>query len=117
MDNSEETAVIYRETTKRFWVLRLLIEVRNDGLYVKLIPFHRRFRHIAATDIADVTVTTYSPATYGGWHWGAQRSPQGDTVYRLRGKTGVEFVLAEGMKIFVGSQSPTQLAAAAERVI
>lgn len=67
MPSTDTSAPNYRETTKRFWILRLITEVHPDGVYVRLAPMHRSFRHIPTSGIETVTVTTYSPATYGGW--------------------------------------------------
>lgn len=117
MRSTDETGPNYRETIDRFWLLRLITEVRPDGLYVRLAPFHRSFRRVPASQIDDVTVTTYSPATYGGWHWGVRRSLGGNTAYRLRGDRGVELVLEGGRKIFIGSQSPSELETAVRRTM
>lgn len=116
MSDHTEPDPVYRETTARFWILRLITEVRDDGLYVRLGPVQRTPRHVPATEIADVAVTTYSPASYGGWHWGVRRSLGGNTVYRLRGDRGVEVVLGGGERIFVGSRSPSELETALRRV-
>lgn len=107
----------YREITERFWVLRLIREVQPDGMHIRLAPIHRTFRHIPADEIDDVTVATYSPATYGGWHWGARRTLGRNTAYRLRGDQGVEIGLDDGTKIFIGSQSPSELATAIQQTM
>jgi hypothetical protein len=112
----EEMDPIYRETTERFWFLRLVTEVREDGLYVRFDPIHRSFRHVSSPEIDEVRATTYSQASYGGWHWGIRWSPGGNTVYRLRGNRGVELVLNGNGQVFVGSQSPSELGTALQRV-
>lgn len=104
----------FREVTKRFWVLRLVTEVREDGLYVRLAPIERSFRHIPSEDIAEVRQATYTPATYDGWHWGVRGTTGGDRVYRLEGDEGVEVVRSSGVRWFVGSGRPTDLADALE---
>lgn len=113
---TDEDEPLYRETTARFRVLELVTEVRDDGLYVRLAPLQRSFRHVPATEIASVDVTTYSASAYGGWHWGYRRSLGGNTVYRLRGDRGVELTLEDGETLFVGSQSPAELEAAIQQV-
>lgn len=115
MDGNGDRTVLYSETTERFWLLRLVVEVRHDGVYVRLAPLQRSFRRIPASDIVDATETTYSAASYGGWHWGVRRSLDGSTVYRLRGERGVELVLADDRTVFVGSSTPGELAAAVRR--
>lgn len=108
-DIAEDSKPVYRETDKRFWILRLIIEVRRDGVYLQLGPIQRSFRHIPFNDIDEARVTTYSSSTYGGWHWGLRRAPSGNTVYRLRGNRGVELVLTDGKRIFIGSEQPAEL--------
>lgn len=117
MKSHEDSNVLYRERTTRFLILRLHTLVRSDGLYVKLTPFHRSFRHIHKSEITDCSEATYSPSPYGGWHWGVNRTLQGNTVYRVRGKRGVEFELRDGTKTFVGSQSPAELQSAVAQAI
>lgn len=107
----------YRETTDRFWLFTLVTEVHEDGVYVRLSPFHRSFRRIPTGEVDAASVRSYSPSAYGGWHWGARTSPQGNNVYRLRGSRGVELRLAGGTRVFVGSQTPSAFADAVERVV
>lgn len=107
--NSNNDTQVYQEKTKRFWILRLMTEVRADGVYVRLSPIQRSFRRIPFTKIEDIRVTAYSAKTYGGWHWGLRSSPRGNTVYRLHGNQGVELTLTNGRKFFIGSQTPEQL--------
>jgi hypothetical protein len=100
---------VYRETTERFWVLRLTTEVRHDGIYIQFEPIHRSFRHTSFREIDEAYATTYSASTYGGWHWGIRWSFSGNTVYRLHGNRGVELVLTDGSRIFIGSKQSTEL--------
>lgn len=117
--NSKETNEkerLFRETTERFWFLRLITEVRKDGIFVRLEPFQRSFWQIRPDDIQNVTVTTYDATTYAGWHWGVRRTPRGNTVYRLQGSRGIKIQLKNGNSWFIGSQQPADLAAAIERI-
>lgn len=106
----------FRETTDRFWILRLITEVREDGVYVRLGPLQRSFRRIPPDQIRDVSATSYAATTYGGWHWGMRRTLSGNTVYRLRGDGGVEVVRTNGERWFIGSQRPAELKSAIERI-
>ena len=98
----------FREVTERFWILRLVTEVRSDGLYVRLEPFQRAFRHLPPERIREIRATSYSAMDFGGWHWGVRRTPGGNTVYRLRGSRGVAVTQPDGTTWFVGSQRPTE---------
>ena len=100
---------VYRETTERFLFVRLITEVRSDGVYVRLAPFQRSFRHIPRDEIESVDTTTYSATAYRGWHWGIRKSLNRDALYRLRGDQGIELTLNRGRKLFIGSQSPSEL--------
>ncbi|WP_323192060.1 hypothetical protein [Halostella sp. PRR32] len=118
MSSAENTddETIFRETTERFWLLRLVTEVRGDGVNVRLHPVQCSFRRIPAAQIRDVNATSYAGTAYGGWHWGVRRTPNGNTVYRLRGGQGVEVERTNGERWFIGSQRPTELQSAIERI-
>lgn len=114
--DSNTGRTIFRETTERFWILRLITEVQDDGLYVRLEPLQRSFRRIPISQIEDANITTYSATTYQGWHWGLRRTTSGNTVYRLRGARGVELSLSGGDCWFIGSQRPEELKAAIDKI-
>lgn len=107
----------YRETTERFWLFQFVTEVREDGVYIRVFPIHRSFRQIPRSEIESASATTYSPESYSGWHWGVRQSLGGNTVYRLRGDRGVELRLTDSTRIFVGSETPTELEAAIHRIV
>lgn len=113
--NGKKTT-LFRETTERFWLLQLVSEVREDGIYVRLEPLQRSFQRIRPGAIRDVTVTTYAATTYAGWHWGVRKTPGGNTVYRLRGNRGVEIELENGRRWFIGSKHPKAFASAIKRI-
>lgn len=114
--DSKNSKVVFRETTERFWILRLVTEVRDEGVCVRLEPLHRSFRYIPVTQIEAITVEPYSATTYSGWHWGLRRTTSGNTVYRLRGNRGVELILTNGKHWFIGSQRPEEFQSAIERL-
>ena len=105
-------ATRFREMTERFWMLRLVTEVRSDGLYVRFEPFQRTFRHLPPEQIREARTTSYSATDFGGWHWGMRHTPGGNTVYRLRGGRGVAVTQPDGTTWFVGSRRPAELEAA-----
>jgi hypothetical protein len=108
---------LFRETTERFGVFRLVTEVRSDGLSVRFEPIQRSFRTLPASRIREVRVASYAASRYAGWHWGVRRTPGGNTVYRLQGNQGVELVLTDDTHWFVGSRHPEELAAAVARLL
>lgn len=95
-------------TALLFTVLKLVTEVRDDGLYVRLFPLP--FRHIAWDKIKSHRVRTYHPLLeYGGW--GIRFGISGK-AYNARGNRGVQLVLRSGRRVLIGSQMPESLDAA-----
>ena len=92
------------------WSLRLVSEVRDDGLYIRFAPLHRSFRHVPWTAIESVEATKYRPLRdYGGW--GIRWRP-GAIAYNVRGSRGVFLSRPDDRDLLVGSQRPDELAAA-----
>jgi hypothetical protein len=86
---------------------RLITEVREDGIYLRFIPFHMSFRRIGFETVDDCQVRTYKPIReYGGW--GIRRSRHG-IAYNVRGDRGVQLDLVSGRHILIGSQLPEAL--------
>ncbi|MEN8168234.1 MAG: DUF6141 family protein [Pseudomonadota bacterium] len=88
-----------------FYSLRLITEVRPEGLYVrfyplrsKIIPFHR---------IKSCQARSYKPLSeYGGW--GIKYGPSG-WAYNVQGNRGVQLILDNGKRILIGSQRAVEL--------
>ena len=118
-----------------FSVLKLVTEVRDDGLYVRLFPLP--FRRIALDDIESYFVRTYRPIReYGGW---GLRFGFSGRAYNARGNRGLQLVLKprrlprgaevapqhpavqlvqkSRRRVLIGSQQPEQLEAALKAAI
>jgi len=92
-----------------FRFARLITEVRKDGLYLKYIPFHRKFLRLDWNEIKSFKACQYRPLRdYGGW---GIRYGRGGKAYNVRGSRGVFFQLANGKTLLVGSQEAEKLAA------
>lgn len=90
---------------------QLLIEVRNEGLFVHMRPFVRRT--IAWDDIESADARTYKPlAEYGGW---GIRGTRKNRALSMSGNRGVQLVLKDGDRLLMGSQNPEPLAEAIRR--
>jgi len=77
-----------------FFYLRLITEVRDDGIYLKFVPFNRRFIRIGFEEIDKHELRTYRPIVeYGGW--GIKYSSHGNGKRVLIGtQRGEEFFTA-----------------------
>lgn len=94
---------------------KLITEIREDGLYIRLIPFHIRFIHFPIDYIRNVKTITYnSLLRFGGY--GIRYNFHGERAYNLRGKEGIEFY-AEGKTIVIGSQQSVELEKALKSVM
>ncbi len=95
-----------------FVVAKLVIEVRDDGLWVSFRPLMRR--RIPFDQIKSAEASTYSPIKqYGGW--GIRWNPRKGVAYNVKGKRGVQLTLTDGRSVLVGSQRPVELAKAIQQ--
>lgn len=92
------------------WSLRLVTEIRDDGLYIRFAPLHRSFRRVPWTAIESVEATSYRPLReYGGW--GIRWRP-GVIAYNVSGSRGVFLTRPDDRDLLIGSQRPDELATA-----
>jgi len=93
-----------------FFLARLMIEVREDGLYYCFFPFHFSWHRLGFSDIRTAEARSYRPLLeYGGW--GIRYGFKGK-AYNARGNQGVQLQLNNGRRILFGSQKAEELAAA-----
>ena len=91
-----------------FLFLKLETEVRSDGLYVRFVPFHIRYKKFTPEDISEVFARTYHPLReYGGW--GIRCSIRNGKAYNTSGNEGVQLVLSNDKKLLIGSQMAQEL--------
>jgi hypothetical protein len=89
------------------WSLKLVTEVRPDGVYYRFIPLHRQFHVIRFDEIQGYAACAYRPLRdYGGW---GVRYGRNGKAYTISGTRGVQFSLQNGTQILIGSQSPEEL--------
>lgn len=97
-----------------FYYLRLLTEVRPDGVYFRFSLLHRSVQKIPYDSIKKYEVRTYHPIReYGGW---GIRYGRGGKAYNVSGNKGVQFELINGKKILIGSQRADEFAGAVKSV-
>lgn len=98
-----------------FLVVRLETEVRSDGLYVRLFPFHIRYKKFTTEDLSECCARTYRPILeYGGW---GIRYGKNGKAYNVSGNQGVQLVLKTGKPLLIGSQKPDELAEAINSIM
>ncbi|WP_292469677.1 DUF6141 family protein [Methanolobus sp.] len=84
--------------------IRLIIEVRNSGVYVKFFPLHLSYKHYPFETIIAYSVITYrSILDYGGW---GMRHGSNGKAYNIKGNKGLMLDFMSGEHLLLGSQEP-----------
>ena len=98
-----------------FLKLRLLTEVREDGIYIKFVPINRRFIRIGFDEIDTYEIRKYRPIVeYGGW---GVKYGSGGKAYNVSGNMGLQLKLKNGKKVLIGTQRPEEFKLAVESKI
>ena len=96
-------------------IVKLVTEVRSDGLYVRFYPVHLSFKPIALDRVVKLAAVRYRPIRqYGGW--GIRRA-RGGKAYNVKGDKGVRLDFDNGRHLLIGSQQPDELEAAIRSII
>lgn len=86
-----------------FYKLRLVTLVKNDGIYVRFIPFQFSFCHFPIGELQQYEDRVYEPIReYGGW--GLRCGGQG-RAYNVSGNEGIQLVLTNGSRVLIGTQN------------
>jgi hypothetical protein len=88
-----------------FLYMKLVTEIREDGIYVRFVPFVKRF--FAYHEIKHVKACTYNPFVYGGW--GIRWHPTKGWAYNMRGNKGILIEFKNGKQVLIGSEKSEEL--------
>lgn len=92
------------------YIMKLVTEVRKDGLYIRFFPFHLSFHKIPLENLNSYEARTYSALKeYGGW--GIRYGSKGK-AYNVSGNRGVQLEFSNGDRILIGSRKAEELAQA-----
>ena len=95
-------------------IVKLIIEVREDGLYIRFMPIHIEYRKFLYKDIKTYESIIYSPLKrFGGL--GIRMNLKGETAYNLNGKRALELKL-RNETVVIGSQKPDELIKAMDSI-
>ena len=95
-----------------FYFIRLITEVRRDGVYVRYFPFQFAAEKIGIDEIASFKVREYRAIKeFGGW--GIRYSAQGK-AYNVSGNRGVQLEFINGKQLLIGSRRAEDFARAIE---
>lgn len=89
--------------------IKLDTVIDNDGIAVRLYPFHIRYRFYGRDEVDTCTVREYKPISeYGGW---GLRGSSRNRAFNISGNKGIHFVLKNGHKVLIGTNAPNEAAA------
>lgn len=87
--------------------VRLTVEVRREGLFLRYRPFHHRFIDLKLETVVSAQAMTYRPLRdFGGW---GIRYGRGGTAYSMSGKEGVQLTYTKNRHIMIGSLRAQEL--------
>ena len=93
-----------------FYSMKLITQVRSNGLYVKFFPFHLSFKRFAFDKLRSYQAIEYRPLRdYGGW--GIRYGLRGK-AYNVSGTRGVMIEFTDGNRLMIGSQRSEEMAMA-----
>lgn len=96
--------IVYTAVILMFRKMRLIVELRNDGLYYRYPPFILRERKFSKEEIENYEIRKYRPIVeYSGWgirySWG-----KSGRACNVKGNIGLQLYLKNGKKILFGTQ-------------
>jgi len=92
-----------------FVSLRLDTTIKQDGIYVRLFPFHLKYRHYTWDKLAKSYIRQYSPLSeYGGWGLRLGLFGKG-TAFNVSGNKGLQLVFTNNKKLLIGTNKPEEL--------
>jgi hypothetical protein len=98
-----------------FYSLKLITEVRYDGLFVKFFPLQFHSHIISYEDVKTYEIRTYSAfKEYGGY--GIRLGTKGK-AYNVYGNKGIQFEFQDGKRLLVGTQRPQEFISALSSVM
>ena len=87
-------------------VIKLKIQVREDGIYLKIVPFKLSFRKISWNELA--TYRTYEHTQKDANDLGIRYTISGKS-YGLGGHRGLQLELTNGETVFIESRKPEKI--------
>lgn len=88
------------------WFLKLIIEVRVDGVYIRFMPFHLHYRRYLYKDIVNYELIDYSASQFGGW--GIRVNNKGEKSYTMHGNQGIKLKL-NNETVVIGTQKQIEI--------
>ncbi|HJW17491.1 MAG TPA: hypothetical protein VJ499_10245 [Flavisolibacter sp.] len=94
--------------------IKMVTQLREDGIYVRFPPFQPAFSKYEWKDITEVYIREYNALyEYGGWgiRFGLMgiKYGQGGKAYIISGNQGIQLEMKDGTKVLIGTQKPDEI--------
>jgi hypothetical protein len=90
-----------------FSQLKMVTQIRKDGIYVRFPPFQSSFVKYSWIDIAELYIRKYDPLTeYNGW---GMKTGVSGRCFTIKGDTGIQLMLQNGSRVLIGTQKPDEI--------
>lgn len=98
-----------------FIYMRLTVEIKSDGIYLRFPPLVRKWKTIRKDEIESFAIRTYRPVReYGGW--GVKGNTR-NKAYNVSGNIGLQLKLKNGRKLLIGTQKSQAIGYAMEKML
>lgn len=94
--------------------IKLKIQIRKDGIYLRIVPFHFSYRRIPWNGL--VNYSSYEVGQKESNRMGMRETIAGRS-YGLGGKRGIKLEFADGKTIFIESRRPEKIIGAIKTVV
>lgn len=93
--------------TSVFIYIRLVTQIRTDGIYVRFFPFQSSFNRFAWEDILDVYIRNFDALTeYNGW--GIRYGAWGKG-YIISGNTGIQIIFRDKTRLLISTRKGEEI--------
>ena len=90
-----------------FFGTTLNTKLDEEGIHVRLSPFHFKWRFYPWDSIKSFQVRTYNPISeYGGW---GIKGTKHDRAFNISGKEGLQLVFKDENRLLIGTQKSQEM--------
>ncbi len=102
--------------TVSFYIYRLETTIRKDGVYIRFLPYMRKYKFYPFAKLSKVYVRKYSAiAEYGGWGFRHGLGGSGG-AYNVSGNQGLQLQFTDYKKLLIGTRKPDEIANALRKI-
>ena len=90
-----------------FAYMKMETVIKNDGIYVRFLPFQLKFKYYAWESLSQCYVRQYSPVNeYGGW---GLRGFGKNKALNVSGNMGIQLETKDEYRMLIGTNKPQEI--------